>query len=181
MLSTNSVQNGTDSQGIDGFLVKDIRDLVKLHTKSKCHYCKNKSASVRCSVKKCARIFHVKCGVERNCLFIFEDKFLAHCHLHTKITEKFAIHDDLSACGICKDTMGPYNSITSIPSCCDQGYFHKKCIQRHARSAGYLTKCPSCGYADDIDGHNYRKFLANRGIFCPDKDAGKLNYLYKYD
>lgn len=69
--------------------------------------------------------------------------------------------------------MGEYNAITSIPSCCDQGYFHKKCAQEHALTAGYLTKCPCCGNKTSKDGIEYREFIKRRGIFVPDEDAGE--------
>lgn len=126
------------------FLVKDIRDLVKLRYKKKCCYCKRLYASVHCNFKKCSKNFHVKCRastVKRNCLFIFEERFESYCYRHVEITEKFAIHNDVSACGICKEAMGPYNPITSIPSCCGQGYLHKKCIQQHAKAAGLMEIC----------------------------------------
>lgn len=51
-------------------------------------------------------------------------------------------------------------------------------MQKMAIHAGYVTKCPSCGYAspDDNDPDGYRKFLRSRGVFCPDKDAGKFKW-----
>lgn len=172
MLSKNSVQNGTDSQGIDGFLPDDIRYLVKSHRKTKCVYCKKKGATVYCKIEKCPFRYHVKCGVERKCLFEFEGAFESYCHQHVDIKETNQIHGDNWSCQICKDAMGPYHPITSIPSCCNQGFFHRKCAQKFARTSGYLTKCPCCGRENDDNGKNYRQFLAKRGIFCPDKDAG---------
>ncbi|XP_055321593.1 PHD finger protein 7-like [Sitodiplosis mosellana] len=169
LLSPNAVQRGEDNEGIDGFLVTDIRDFVKLHKKTKCYYCKKKCATVRCKNKKCPRYFHVKCGTENNCLFQFGGD--SYCHCHVDIKEKNTIHGDYWSCQICKEPMGPYNPITSIPSCCNQGFFHRTCIQKHARAAGYLTKCPCCGNGFDTDNNEYRQFLAQRGIFCPDKDA----------
>lgn len=134
LLSTHAVQQGSDSQGIDGFLVSDIEKLIKLG--KKCYYCKEKHASVKCRFKKCQRYFHVKCGVENNCLFQFEDQFPSYCHHHVAIQEKYEIHEDWWLCQICHESMGVYNAITSIPSCCDQGYFHKKCALEFAKTAG---------------------------------------------
>lgn len=169
-MSTHAQQNGEDDEGIGGFLVPDIRYLIKSHTKTKCMYCRKTGASVRCFGEKCNRYFHVICGVKNNCLNQFEDPFRSFCHLHVKIEEDNELHRDFWHCQICQETMGLYNPLTSIPSCCNQGYYHKKCMQKYAIAAGYLAKCPSCG--NDADG--YRKLLSKRGIFCPDKDAGTI-------
>lgn len=149
----------------------DIRYVRKAHAKSKCHYCSKRGASVRCAVPKCNRLFHVICGVKSKCLYKFDDSFPSYCSEHVQIEEKYGKHGDHWHCQICNETLGAYDPITSIPSCCDQGFYHKICIQKYAHTAGYLAKCPSCG--NDADG--YRKFLRSRGIFCPDKDAGMMS------
>lgn len=170
-MSYSCLQNGADDEGIAGFLVPDIRQLIKAHAKSRCRYCPKKGATVRCALwPQCKTLFHVKCGVKSKCLNQFEDPFESFCRQHVNIEEKFAKHADYWHCQICDEIMGDYDPITSIPSCCDQGYYHKLCMQKYAAAAGYLAKCPSCG--NDADG--YRKFLRSRGIFCPDKDAGKV-------
>ncbi|XP_031626548.1 PHD finger protein 7-like [Contarinia nasturtii] len=171
LLSTNSVQNGDDDTELAGFLVKDIRDLVEKHNNTKCYYCKGIGATVRCKTKKCGRFFHVICGVQHGCLFIFKDDFRTYCHRHVAITEKYKKHNAAWKCQICFDPMGEYNKITSIPSCCDQGYFHKKCMQQNVRTAGLVAKCPCCGNAEDEKGKKYLHFLQQRGIYCPEKDA----------
>lgn len=139
----------------------------------RCVYCKKKHATVRCAVTNCTSRFHVVCGVKNKCLSQFEDAFPSFCHRHVNINEKYKKHGNCWHCQICNEEMGDYDPITSIPSCCNMGYYHKKCMQEYAKSAGYLAKCPSCG--NDPDG--YRKFLRSRGIFCPDKDAGNVSLL----
>lgn len=170
-------QNGADDEGIDGFLVEDIEYLCRSYAKTECRYCRKPRATVRCCEPNCIRIFHVICGVKRKCLFKFADQFDAYCHMHSKIDEKFDKHGNDSNCMICFDAMGEYHAITSIPSCCNQGYFHKKCIQTSAITCGYKMHCPMCGY--DADG--YRKFLSNRGIYCPNKDAGTALLMRNFD
>lgn len=90
--------------------------------------------------------------------------------MHVKINEKYDKHRSDWKCRMCEEVLGEYDPITSIPSCCNRGYFHKKCIQQYAITFGYCATCPSC----DKDPDDYRKFLSNRGIFCPEKgkDAG---------
>lgn len=168
LFSTDSKQNGADHEGIDGFLVEDIIDLAKSYSKTRCCYCKHRRATVRCCEPNCKRTFHVICGVKKKCLFEFVNQFNAFCHLHAKIDEKYDKHTDDWYCRICYEVIGEYDPITSIPSCCNQDYFHKKCMQTYAIMSGCYTRCPSCG--NDPDG--YRKFLSKRGIFCPEKDAG---------
>lgn len=173
MLSADLPQRGKDDEGIEGFLIKDIKDYSKIRSKKVCTFCRRKYASVKCSQKNCDRWWHVVCSVDNKCLSIFDEEFNSYCNKHAKIKEKYPKHQNSSKCQICAEPLGDYNPITSVPSCCNQGYYHRDCMQRHANSAGYLAKCPSCGR--DADG--FRKFLRTRGIFCPDKDAGKFLHI----
>lgn len=168
LLSSDLVTNGADNEGIEGFLVKDIRELCKAYSKTKCSYCYKRRATVRCCEPKCKRIFHVVCGIKKKCLNQFVDQFESYCHEHAEIEEKEHKHAYNSLCLICREQLGEYDKFTSIPSCCVEYYYHKACMQKHAITSGLLAKCPSCG--DDPVG--YRRFLSLRGIFCPIKDAG---------
>lgn len=128
-----------------------------------------------CSHANCPRYYHVACGVKNKCLFEFYDEHKSFCHRHVEIKEKFAQHENWQKCFICDESMGEYNPITSIPSCCNQGYYHKECIQKHALSAASVTKCPSCG--NTAKAEDYRQFLRSRGIYCPIRDASMYNLL----
>lgn len=143
--------------------------MARSHTKTRCFYCKKPNATVQCKHEdtKCKRYFHVVCGMQYKCLFEFEGVFNSYCHEHVEITEEYPIHSNWWHCQICTEEMGNYHPITSIPSCCNQGYYHKFCMQQHALSAGSVTKCPSCGK----DAEKYQKYLRMRGIYCPEKDA----------
>lgn len=142
--------------------------MYKSYLKTKCSYCPKKRATIRCCVPKCNRLFHLICGIQRKCVNEFVDPFKSYCHEHTRIKEKEHKHAPDAMCQICYEEMGEYDAFTSIPSCCNKDYYHKKCMQISAIKFGLLNKCPSCG--NDPDG--YRKFLSLRGIFCPEKDAG---------
>lgn len=161
-------QNGEDDQGIDGFLVEDIHKILRAYSKTRCYYCPGKRATVRCQENGCKRIFHFTCGADKKCLNQFLDPFHSYCHKHAKLEEKPFKHSADSMCHICFEPMGKYDVFTSVPSCCNLDYYHKKCIQKYATSFGLLAKCPSCRK----DANGYREFLSNRGIFCPEKDAG---------
>lgn len=169
LLSKDLPQAGRrDKDGILGFLPKDI-GYTKLRTRTKCIFCKGVYASVHCSVKKCNRWWHVACGYEGKCLHTFENPFKSICVKHIQIKEQYGIHGGHWSCQICNELMGNYHPITSITSCCNQGYFHRTCIQKMANTDGSDTKCPGCG----LHGEEYRHFLSQRGIFCPEKDSGK--------
>lgn len=63
--------------------------------------------------------------------------------------------------------MGEYHPVTSImPSCCNLGFFHKLCMMRFAKEAGYYTVCPLCG---DKDEHNFKDEIKYRGVHIPDR------------
>lgn len=142
--------------------------MCNAYSKTRCCYCQERRATVRCCVPKCRRKFHFICGTRRKCLNKFIDPYQSYCHEHAQIKEKNYKHSADSTCQICSDKMGKYDVFTSIPSCCNDDYYHKECMQKYAIKFGLLAKCPSC--RKDADG--YRKFLSIRGIFCPEKDAG---------
>ncbi|KAL3314405.1 PHD finger protein 11 [Cichlidogyrus casuarinus] len=51
--------------------------------------------------------------------------------------------------------------------CCQGSWFHRKCIQKYAISAGlHHVKCPMCSNID-----SFIKRLIEVGIWIPDKDA----------
>lgn len=59
--------------------------------------------------------------------------------------------------------MGEYNLTRSIESpCCKHKWFHRRCLQGYADSAGYFLKCPCCN-----DSNNFRKHIMKRGVFVP--------------
>lgn len=60
--------------------------------------------------------------------------------------------------------MGEFNKHTSIPSCCNLGWYHLECMQKNAIHSAIAMKCPSCG-----DNHReYSEFLkTNYDIYVP--------------
>lgn len=170
LLSSDLITNGASDEGIDGFLVDDIRTMLKAYTKTKCYYCPEKFATVKCCAPRCMRKFHVVCGIARKCQNEFTDPYRSYCHDHIQIEEDVNKHAPDAICPICFEALGEYNVLTSIPACCPTDYYHKSCMQKSAVKLGSLLKCPSCG--DDKNADTYQQLLSKRGIFCPDKDAG---------
>lgn len=169
LLSNNLLQRGRDDEGVLGFLWPDIDACERLIRRHKCAYCKKRSASVWCDRNtQCKRFFHVSCGMKNGCLFQFSDAYQSFCERHHNIDDSERTkHDEHSECYICFEPLGAYNPITSIPSCCDQGWFHRNCIKEAAIKIGLLLHCPLCG--EDKEG--YRQFVASRGIYTPHQDA----------
>lgn len=158
-------QNGEDNEGVLGFLRKDIEACVRLCSTKKCYYCDEKDATIECAKKSCMRNFHLICGVKNNCLFEFLDTYASYCHDHYSIKDDDP--KDPSMCFICHEELGAYNPLEWIPSCCRNGWFHADCMRRSALSAGYLFKCPLCGYLKE----EYIRRIRMRGVFVPDRDA----------
>lgn len=138
-------------------------------------YCSKLSANIKCDYmlnRKGAKkhYFHLVCGVKKDCLFRFEDRFPSYCGSHARRlreTKTPRIHSETEICTICRDTMNKFNPIKSILApCCRNGFFHKHCIMQFASTAGYFFKCPLCN-----DNKIFREKIVKLGVFIPNKDA----------
>ncbi|KAI1237782.1 hypothetical protein IHE44_0013869 [Lamprotornis superbus] len=75
LMSSGIWQRGEEDEGVDGFLITDIRKEVKRAAKLKCNICKKKGASIGCVAPKCKRSYHFPCGLQRECIFQFMEDF----------------------------------------------------------------------------------------------------------
>ncbi|XP_048002834.1 uncharacterized protein LOC125239330 [Leguminivora glycinivorella] len=90
LLSCCLVQKGRDSEGLFGFLYKDILAEVERSKKHKCSYCGRGGASLGCSVSTCRKQFHLPCGRGKNAVSLFYGNYKSFCELHApkqKISE----------------------------------------------------------------------------------------------
>lgn len=167
LLSSNMIQNGeSDEEGIFGFLQSDIRNEVNRIQNQKCYICKERYANVHCCAKKCFRTFHTICGLRNSCLSHFVDTYQSWCDKHVELQDRKK-HKESDVCGICYDGMGPYNRLESIHApCCQNGWFHRRCVAQFAQTAGYFFKCPLCNNKED-----FTRSMQQRGVFVPEKDA----------
>ncbi|XP_058452843.1 uncharacterized protein LOC131431254 isoform X2 [Malaya genurostris] len=167
LLSSNLVQNGeSDEVGIFGFLQPDIKSEEARIQNQKCYICKGRYANIHCCAKKCFRTFHTVCGIQSGCLSHFVDTFQSWCDKHVEL-QSDVLHGEEDVCGICYDAMGPYNKLESIYApCCQNGWFHRRCVAQFAQTAGYFFKCPLCNNKDD-----FGRAMQLRGVFIPEKDA----------
>ncbi|XP_014478792.1 PREDICTED: uncharacterized protein LOC106746574 isoform X2 [Dinoponera quadriceps] len=174
LLSSNMEQKGNDDEGILGFLAQDIHKELRRGKKLVCSYCKKIGATLGCCNVKCKRIFHYPCGLKAGSLHQFFGEFKSFCVNHRprqKIDEYISnqinkICDLL--CYICYDKANPKDLIGTLwaPCCKKDAWFHRKCVQQLALSAGYFFKCPLCNNKKD-----FQNAMLQHGIFIPSQDA----------
>lgn len=170
------VQQGCDTSGILGFLVKDILESFQKYRDKICSYCLRPSAAIKCAESRCQRWFHYICGYKHGCLTQFVREHLSFCHEHQPIyVEK--PHGNNTQCGICWDFMPPYKPISNFYGICppeestndksfEYTWYHRKCIQRAAFESGYYFKCPNC-----YENKSFIEHAQLHGIFVPMRDA----------
>ncbi|XP_037826344.1 reticulocyte binding protein 2 homolog b [Lucilia sericata] len=168
-LSSNLSQNGADDEGFLGFLEADIKQEVQRISLLKCCYCHKKYANIGCCNMKCRRTFHFICGLEHSAENQFCHDYRSYCHSHAKKVKQRPSPKE--TCLICYDNLcspeEKFNSVNMILTpCCRNGWFHKLCLQKFAKTAGYFFKCPLCNDSDV-----FREKLPARGIFIPNQDA----------
>lgn len=167
-LSTLKREDDLDA-GIEGFLLPNIIECAEKHENVKYFYCKEKSATIRCEDKLCARYFHMKCGIDNQCLLKFRKQFHAYCHSHHRITD-YQIEPLLPECIICDELIDSNDGIENVAICCKRNILlHRHCMQHCAIQFGFDMKCPACG------GHENRKeycnLLRDRGVYIPHQEA----------
>lgn len=170
LLSTDLPQHGGDKQGIKGFMLRDIRQLINEAAQRTCIYCNKRHATISCEV--CKKYFHLMCGYINHCLYQFLGKFPSYCYSCRKFDPFYIKYlHELSGsyakrCIICNGRLGPYTAMHCIYApCCRKGFVHSICMLKYANSAGYALRCIWCRCVD------FREFVKSQGIFVPDRDA----------
>ncbi|OXB83909.1 UNVERIFIED_CONTAM: hypothetical protein H355_009393, partial [Colinus virginianus] len=75
LMSSGIWQRGEEDEGVDGFLIEDIRKEVNRAARLICNICKKKGASIGCVAPKCKRSYHFPCGLQKECVFQFMEDF----------------------------------------------------------------------------------------------------------
>lgn len=198
-LSSNLSQNGDDDEGFLGFLEADIRKeelrvshLVRQYRSNlaqtteqyrrmlilfqKCFYCNKKYANIGCCEKKCRHTFHLVCGIENGAENQFCKSFQSYCRRHRR--KNYSEPPPNTTCLICYENLreeserkkfDPVNMIQT--PCCRNGFFHKLCLQKFAKTAGYFFKCPLCN-----DSKVFRQKLPAKGIFIPNQWVNYITF-----
>ncbi|XP_023784948.1 G2/M phase-specific E3 ubiquitin-protein ligase isoform X2 [Cyanistes caeruleus] len=169
LMSSGIWQRGEEDEGVDGFLITDIRKEVNRAAKLKCNICKKKGASIGCVAPKCKRSYHFPCGLQRECIFQFMEDFRSYCWEHRPVqtfTDKES--REASQCTICLDLVEHLPLYTVLKSpCCKNAWFHRECLQYQALSAGiFFFRCTVCNNKD-----SFQKEMLRMGIHIPERDA----------
>ncbi|XP_071445263.1 PHD finger protein 7-like isoform X2 [Hetaerina americana] len=163
-------QNGSDDEGILGFLLPDIRKVLQSGQSMCCSYCGQPGALSKCFNSKCKKIFHLPCGLEKGSLHLFYGDFRSFCNEHRqkqRVPPEVLNSRDV-LCSVCFDPVEDLHSPDSLwaPCCKKNGWFHRLCIQKFALSAAYFFKCPLCA-----NQKKFRDAMLKNGIYIPDQDA----------
>ncbi|XP_010709942.1 G2/M phase-specific E3 ubiquitin-protein ligase isoform X2 [Meleagris gallopavo] len=169
LMSSGIWQRGEEDEGVDGFLIEDIRKEVNRAARLVCNICRKKGASIGCVAPKCKRSYHFPCGLQKECVFQFMEDFRSYCWEH-KPVQIFSDKEsrEPSQCTICLDLVEhlPLYSVLRSP-CCKNTWFHRECLQYQALSAGiFFFRCAVCNNKD-----KFQKEMLRMGIHIPEKDA----------
>uniref|UniRef100_A0A1B0AMH2 PHD-type domain-containing protein n=1 Tax=Glossina palpalis gambiensis TaxID=67801 RepID=A0A1B0AMH2_9MUSC len=171
LLSTYLPQKGTsDTAGLLGFLLRDIRREIVAAAKRICIYCSKSNASIHC--RSCKVCFHLICGNANRCISHFMGDFHSYCDSCfplDDVQKALSISKPLSKqtrCYICAQYMFAYHPKNWLYApCCKNGFVHNLCMQKYALNAGYYLKCLWCKNVE------FRNAVKLQGIFVPDCEA----------
>ncbi|XP_064537067.1 PHD finger protein 7 [Drosophila montana] len=167
-LSSNLVQRGNGSNDILNFTVKDIQAESERTKYLFCCYCRKAGANIGCCKPGCRKTFHTHCGLNNGSQNQYVGTYKSFCNIHTESYPERPKAKEI--CVICFDLLvKPGNTFCCTKymhgKCCNNGWYHKDCLQHYANSAGYFFKCPLCNDAERF------RLVAYWGITVPDRDA----------
>jgi len=176
MFSAGLDQNGSDDEGINGFLAKDIVKEWRRGSQLRCIYCKERYATIGCVGKGCKRGYHLPCGLEHGSLQQFFGNFVSYCESHKPIqspfldkkgklkTGKIEMREE---CGCCTMELEDGTTKDFLWTPCCNGWFHRSCIEQTAENAGtHFFKCPLCNNKKE-----FTEEMLQFGVYVPDRDA----------
>lgn len=134
-MSNKLPQKGKDHEGIEGFLIKDLKQELIRSKSVLCTFCKKPHASVQCSRPKCDMIFHFPCGLANGSMSQFIGSFKSFCFHHRP---KLPIPNEVlmeakkenTICVICQLPLDFRDEMDAIwAKCCHRTWYHRECIQ----------------------------------------------------
>jgi len=176
MFSAGLDQNGSDDEGINGFLAKDIVKEWRRGSQLRCIYCKERYATIGCVGKGCKKGYHLPCGLENGSLQQFFGNFVSYCGAHKPIQSPFLDKkgklksgkiEMREECGCCTMELEDGTTKDFLWTPCCNGWFHRSCIEQTAENAGtHFFKCPLCNNKKD-----FTEEMLQFGVYVPDRDA----------
>ncbi|XP_016952096.3 PHD finger protein 7 [Drosophila biarmipes] len=153
-LSSNLVQRGNSRVGILRFLKDDIVAEARRCRHLICCYCHQPGANIGCCKFGCRRTFHTKCGIDNLAQNQFRGTYKSFCHQHVITHHRRPTSDD-AICVICTEQLiekgKRFNAVNMLYSpCCQNGWYHRRCLQKYANTSGYFFKCPLCNNTQEF-------------------------------
>ncbi|KAG5265721.1 hypothetical protein AALO_G00245650 [Alosa alosa] len=168
LMSSGIYQRGEEDEGIHGFLVDDILKEVNRASRLACNGCKQKGASIGCSVKSCRKMAHFPCGIQLEFVYQFKDLFPSFCW-HHRPTQTCAVPPSGPlSCSVCLEDIEPVLSY-SVLKCpaCHGSWFHRHCVQLQAHNAAqFFFRCTICNNQEE-----FQEEMLRMGIHIPERDA----------
>ncbi len=164
-------QNGDLNQGIDGFLVDDIKKEVRRGSRLSCSYCRKSGAVIGCAIIDCNIKFHLTCGLINNSFHDFhnEDKtFPSFCSQHrpNQRIHNFG-HKSDNLCAICRESVDQKPKPQTLWSPCCYHWYHRECVVKQSyHAAKHHFKCSNCNNRDE-----FVKEMKKFGVYVPSRDA----------
>jgi len=172
LFSTDGVQAGKDEEGLNGFLVKDLKQELKRGANLRCDLCGKTGATIRCGKKSCKKMYHFSCGAlspTGEYFYIFLGEMTSFCELHGPRQKVSGQLCQDKVCMICFDTCGETPGPGPgrlVSPCCGRTY-HRACVQKTALQAGKAAlKCPACN-----DKETFNTEMERCGVYIPNADA----------
>lgn len=133
LLSTDLLQRGRDNEGIDGFLISDIRKAIINSRNVKCVYCTLPNATARCRHKGCNKVFHFPCGLDEHAVSQFCNLFGSFCDRHNFLrlenhTRYFQLGVNPPSCIYCQERIRTGQDYY-VTKCCGACIMHMICLK----------------------------------------------------
>jgi len=173
LFSSQGIQRGKDEEGLNGFLLEDLRKEVRRGESLICCFCKKNGATIPCHKKGCKKNYHFSCGAlcqePGQHVYIFLNNMDSYCFTHRPRQSKAANLSPDSTCMICLESCGEVSGPGPgklVSPCCGRTY-HGDCVQKAALQAGKAAlKCPACNDKD-----KFNEEMEKCGIYIPHADA----------
>ncbi|KAH8238153.1 hypothetical protein KR032_000407 [Drosophila birchii] len=141
------IQNRITSFRLWNFLKKDILIQKNRFALVKCTYCPRLGANLSCSHEGCQRSFHTKCGVKNLAVLQYGGRFDSYCEQHVPDNRIRPGPDEncvLCLAPIVADGKDFSPALAFQAPCCQNGWFHRECVQVLSIATTYYFKCPLC-------------------------------------
>ena len=174
LFASGLTQKGGYEDGIQGFLLDDIRRELRRGKFLKCSYCRKRGAVVGCLVAECSANYHFPCGIENGAYNDFHhesNSYPSHCKKHRpkNLPKDVSPPKSEVLCTICQEMIKPRSRAKLFLTDCCNSYYHNACMQQLAYHKGLHYRCPNCLNQDKFIRNSKRNniFVEMRHFYFP--------------